>query len=185
MPYIKTDKALRELASRQRTLNLKERALLLLADGQKPTTELLRLVQVDAATVQFLVVQGYLIPVPKTVRHKVVTPMAANTAPGRSEVGIDGTGIAPLKVSADNFDGKRSLASTRMFLFDLVERMYVRRDPAMADAFRERLRQAKDRPSMQNVAHDLLLHIEETAGAERADGISERLAMLMPDEAMA
>ena len=186
MPLIKTDKAHRELASRQRTLNLKERALLLLADGQKPTADLIRLVQVDVTLVQFLVMQGYLAPAPQqTTRRKGADLQAEPAMPADSRLDTRGTAVQRGKVSADPFDGKRSLATARMFLFDLVERMYVRRDPTLAEAFRERLRQAKDRQGMQDVARALLRHIEETAGAERADGISERLAMLMPEEAMA
>ena len=185
MPLIKTDKAHRELASRQRTLNLKERALLLLADGHKPTAELLKLVQVDVTLVQFLVMQGYLAPAQQTTRRKDAGQPAEPVVPSPSAPNVRHADPVRVKVSADPFDGKRSLATTRMFLFDLVERMYVRRDPAMAEAFRERLRQAKDRQGMQDAARELLRHIEETAGAERADGISERLAMLMPEEALA
>jgi len=60
MPLIKTEKALSELRSRARTLSLKERALLLLADGQKSAGELQLLVQAESALVQQLVANGYL-----------------------------------------------------------------------------------------------------------------------------
>jgi hypothetical protein len=87
-----------------------------------------------------------------------------------------------IKVAADNFEGKRSLATARMFLFDISERLLARRDPALNAELRERLRQAKDREAMPVVARDLLTHVEIVAGASRADNISERLAALLPDD---
>lgn len=175
----KTDQAVLELARRDRKLLLKERALLLLADGQKSDTELLAMVQAEAPMLQSLVAQGFLVrrlpaatnrtPNPPTPSP---TPLAADTPP------------AP-RVAADTFDGKRSLATARMFLFDLTERMFSRRDPVLAQAFRDRFREARDRASMVAVSRELLQHIEEQAGASRADEISARLAMLLPDEVSA
>jgi hypothetical protein len=86
-----------------------------------------------------------------------------------------------IKAAADPFDGKRSMATTRMFLFDICERMFARRNPKLAEEFREVLRQAKDRESMLAAAHLMIDEIEKVAGADRADSISERIAMLMPD----
>lgn len=87
-----------------------------------------------------------------------------------------------IKVSADQFEGKRSLATTRMFLFDMCERMFARRDPAMAEHFRELLRNARDREAMLNASRVMLEEIEKVAGHARADSISERLAMMLPVE---
>ena len=86
------------------------------------------------------------------------------------------------QVAADAFEGKRSLATARMFLFDLTERLFARRDPALALHLRDRFREARDRDSMMAVARDLLHHIEVQAGAARADEVSARLSMLLPDE---
>ena len=88
-----------------------------------------------------------------------------------------------IKVSADQFEGKRSLATTRMFLFDICERMFARRNPEMAELFREALRHAKDRDTMLAVSREMIEEIETVAGHERADSISERLAMLLPASA--
>jgi hypothetical protein len=85
-----------------------------------------------------------------------------------------------IQVSADQFEGKRSLATTRMFLFDICERMFARRDPVMAERFREALRNAKDRETMLAASREMLEEIEKIAGHERADSISERIAMLLP-----
>jgi hypothetical protein len=85
-------------------------------------------------------------------------------------------------VSADSFDGKRSLATTRMFLFDLCERMFVRRDPALAAQFRATLRESRDRESMLSVSEAMLGEIGKLAGSERAASIRERILRLLPAE---
>ena len=90
--------------------------------------------------------------------------------------------IAEIKSSSDNFEGKRSLATTRMFLFDIVERMFVRKMPELANHYRDQLRGAKDRVSMLAIASDIIINVEEIAGPDRADGLSERLAMMLPSE---
>ena len=84
--------------------------------------------------------------------------------------------------AADAFDGKRSLATTRMFLFDLCERMFTRRAPQQAETFREALRTARDRETMLAVARDMVAEVEAHAGADRADSIRARIAMLLPAE---
>lgn len=86
----------------------------------------------------------------------------------------------PAPVAVDAFDGKRSLATTRMFLFDLCERMFVRRDPVLAEQFREMLRESRDRDGMLDVAAAMLDEIEKAAGVERAATIRERIDKLLP-----
>lgn len=69
-----------------------------------------------------------------------------------------------------------------MFLFDICERMFARRDPALAVRLREALRNAKDREAMLAESRFMLEEIEKVAGFERADSIAERIAMLLPPE---
>jgi len=87
-----------------------------------------------------------------------------------------------LAPSADTFDGKRSLATTRMFLFDICERMFVRRDPKFAGLMRDALREARDRNAMLTIAALMLTEIEKAAGAERAESLRERIDKLLPLE---
>lgn len=194
----KTEKGVLELSARQRTLGLKERAVLLLADGQKPDAALLSLVQVDPSVLHQLVEDGYLrrlgaqtrktrnspppdtTPAPLQAQSRPANPPPADVAVTNTPAHLLTT--QTIKVAADNFEGKRSLATARMFLFDISERLLTRRDPALNAEFRERLRHAKDRDGMLTVARDLLVHVEAVAGATRADNISERLAALLPDE---
>ena len=160
----RTDKARDELRPGMRTLGLRERSLLLMADGNKSLLDINAVMGGQAEPIVLdLVRRGYLESAAR----------AAAPAPAPA-----------LASAADSFEGKRSLATTRMFLFDICERMFARRDPLMAGMFREALRAAKDRDSMLAAGRDMLAEIEKAAGPERADSISERIAMLLPPEAV-
>ena len=157
----KTDKARHELQPGRRTLGQRERALLLMADGQRSLTDFGALFggREEAGRVaHHLVQEGYL-------QGRAFEPVEV---------------IEAVPVAADVFDGKPSLATTRMFLFDLCERMFVRRDPALAERLRETLREARDRDSMLATARAMLGEIEQAAGAARAEAIRERIEKLLP-----
>jgi hypothetical protein len=161
----KTDKARDELRGGRRTLTQRERALLLMADGRRSLSDFVPLFasRGDAEqALQALAHRGYLqFPVPPAA---LAAPVAA-PAPGNA---------------ADTFDGKRSLATTRMFLFDICERMFVRRDPQFALQMREALREARDREAMLDIAALMLAEVEQAAGAERAASLRERIDRVLP-----
>ena len=194
MQLHKTDRARAELKPGVRTLGQRERTLLLLADGHKSIQDFKPLFGGDGEQIAMQLLRaGYLVTQAAAERVAVVQPAATST----SVSALDARSAEQLKnfpspettqaikVSADQFEGKRSLATTRMFLFDICERMFARRNPVMANLFREALRNAKDRESMLAVSRDMIDEIEKVAGHERADSISERLAMLLPAEAAA
>ncbi len=161
----KTDKGRAELVPGQRQLAQRERAVLLMADGRKADDELFALFEGQGrALVAGLLARGYL-----------VNESAAAASPAPRAVPA---------VSADAFSGPRSLASARMFLFDLSERMFAPRDKSLAQRYRDALREARDLPAMMAVSRDLISDVERLAGSERADGISERLARLLPESAL-
>ena len=162
---IKTDKGRTELLPGQRSLGQRERAILLVADGRKSTDSLNALFHGEGrAMVELLVAGGYLIEqAPAAPARPVPPPLATG--------------------SVDTFTGPRSLASARMFLFDLSDRMFAARDRALADRFRQALREARDAASMIAVGQAMLTEIERVAGAERAASISERLAKVLPESA--
>jgi len=169
MRFIRTDKARDELQPGRRSLSQRERALLLLAGGQHSLTDFGALFggsRDEAERVaQQLVARGYLAPEappPQRAPEPEPAPVPA--------------------VAADAFDGKRSLATTRMFLFDLCERMFVRRDPPRAERLRAALREARDREAMLAVAESMLGEIALAAGEERAASIRERIERLLPAE---
>ncbi len=205
MPLLKSEKARQELASRQRVLSVRERSALFLADGIRSRDELIHLLQGDMGMLQKLMSDGYLIasetlgakaarmtdfavsqsaPVKTASTHSepVHLAVAATARPAFTGMDTVSRNVTALVQSVDNFEGKRSLATTRMFLFDIVERMFVRKMPELANHLRDQLREARDRESMLAVAHDIILNVEEIAGPDRADGLSERLAMMLPSE---
>lgn len=196
MQLHKTDRARAELKPGTRTLGQRERTLLLLADGSKSVLDFRPLFNGDGEQIALrLLREGFLEAHPSDQLHAAVKP--AKTYPHQPSTPLPVPQVKAqqaqqqqhfpspettqaIKVSADQFEGKRSLATTRMFLFDICERMFARRNPEMAELFREALRNAKDRDTMLAVSRDMIGEIETVAGHERADSISERLAMLLP-----
>ncbi len=177
----RTEKARDELRPGMRTLGLRERSLLLMADGNKSLYDINAVMGGQAEPIVLdLVRRGYL---ETTARAATVAPAALPTPVAATPASAPSSAPMPAR-AADPFEGKRSLATTRMFLFDICERMFARRDPARAEQFREALRNAKDRESMLAAGRDMLAEIEKAAGPERADSISERIAMLLPPEAV-
>lgn len=170
----KTDKARDELQGGQRTLSQRERALLLMADGRRSLTDFSPLFSTrDEAeqALQALVQRGYL---------RDPQAAAAAAAQAAQALAVPAADTIQVSTSADSFDGKRSLATTRMFLFDICERMFVRRDPKFALQMRDALREARDREAMMTIAALMLSEIEKAAGPERAESLRERIDRLLP-----
>jgi len=177
----KTDKARDELQAGQRTLSQRERALLLMADGRRSLTDFSPLfanrIEAEQA-IQALVSKGYLQDT-RAAAPTAAQPAQPTVATAPPEP-VPAANPIQLTTTADNFDGKRSLATTRMFLFDICERMFVRRDPKFALQMRDALREARDREAMLTIAALMLSEIEKTAGAERAESLRERIERLLP-----
>lgn len=193
----KTEKGRAEVRARERGLGQRERSVLLLADGNKSVADFQALFDGAGAAIALrLVQQGFLEVAPATPAFRpdatgaVATPVrAVDALRMRSATAVlpdaPAQSQAPAPPAADSFEGKRSLATTRMFLFDICERMFARRSPQLAERFREALRNARDREAMLAAGRAMLEEIESVAGPERADSISERIAMLLPPEAVA
>ncbi|WP_462387433.1 hypothetical protein [Acidovorax sp. Q11] len=166
----KTDKARQELSPGVRTLSLRERSLLLLADG-KPLSDLQAMYNgIGAQIVDNLMRQGYLTG-PAELPEPQPTP-PAQVAPSTSP--------APSIERPEPGESLRSLAGARMYLFDTCERLFARRDPVLAQHFREALRTARDRSSMLDVGDAMFEEVALAAGAERAASLRERLEQLLP-----
>jgi hypothetical protein len=162
----KTEKARLELSPGVRTLSLRERSLLLLADG-KMLAELQAMYNGSGAQiVERLVDQGYL------TGFSGLTPDTVAGTPAPAS-------LAALPASPPS-SALRSLAGTRMYLFDICERMFARRNAILAENFREALRSARDRDSMLDVGEALLQEISLLAGPERAAAVREGMEQLLP-----
>jgi hypothetical protein len=184
MQLHKTDRARAELKPGVRTLGQRERTLLLMADGSKSAQDFRPLFDGDGEAIALrLLREGFLEAHPGRASASAKAPVPA-PAPTLATAQLQNfpspETTQAIQVAADQFEGKRSLATTRMFLFDICERMFARRAPEMAERFREALRNAKDRETMLAASREMLEEIEKIAGHERADSISERIAMLLP-----
>ena len=159
MLLYKTNKAHQELAPGARSLNLRQRSLLLLAEG----TPLARLQQMyhgeGAAMIAQLLRTGYLESRPLQEAEPASDDASAETA------------RAPAL----------TLAGTRMYLFDQVERLFANRQQATAQHFRQALREARDAHALRTVCDNLLHAIAQHAGADRAMQLARQLSHLAPD----
>jgi hypothetical protein len=188
MQLHKTDRARAELQPGTRTLGQRERTLLLLADGSKSVLDFRPLFNGDGEEIALrLMREGFLQVQPGKAlqtERPAATLAAEKIQPARPERTSPPPNTpapqAPARVSADQFEGKRSLATTRMFLFDICERMFSRKHPELAATFRDALRDARDRETMLATSRRMIEEIERVTGSERADSISERIAMLLP-----
>ncbi|MBI2728721.1 MAG: hypothetical protein HYX42_20975 [Polaromonas sp.] len=186
MQLHRTDKAKAELAAKERLLSVRERGALFLADGTKTRNEMMLLLQDTTGLLDKLVSEGYLAM--RSSGQPAVTQVAVVVDAVRVTTAEMVASVQPPPAiergSSDSFEGKRSLATTRMFLFDICERMFARKLPDLATQYRDQLREARDRTSMLMIADQMLFTVADIAGQERADGLSERIAMLLPLESL-
>ena len=184
MQLHKTDRARAELQPGIRTLGQRERTLLLLADGSRSVQDLRPLFNGEGEKIALQLLREGFLHIPSDRSPELASGPTPPPKPAKQPQPSKVASAAP-QVSADQFDGKRSLATTRMFLFDICERMFSQRHPDLAERFREILRSARDREAMLIASRDMIGAIGEIAGHERADSISERIAMLLPSEQVA
>lgn len=150
----KTAKAQAELRPGTRQLPQRARSVLLMAGG-KSMDELQALLGNDhAALAQQLVAQGYL--------ELIGTGESKSSSPAKH----------PALAPAIN------MAGTRMYLFDLCERLFANRHEALAQTLRTQLRGARDLSSLRSASLSFLEAVQKYAGEERAQSLRERLAAL-------
>ena len=172
--YLKTEKGRYELAPGVRTLTLRERSFLLMATGHRTLADISKALPGNSIEIANQLLEKGFIAVP--------------TAPAPAAQRLDMRESADESTALQNagqidvFEGKKSLAATRMYLFDMSERIFSRKDPALADRLRSSLREARDRESMLEVSAVLLEVIERLAGSDRANHVRERIAKLLPAE---
>ena len=176
MILLKTAKALEELQPGSRQLPQRARSILLMA-GSKRMDEIQSLLGADhAALAQDLVDQGYLQLIAASgVQTPVVAPaMMPSLAPALPAPVTP----APAK-SAPTQTPSINMAGTRMYLFDMCERLFANRHHSLAQDLREQLRQARDLQALRGASLRLLSAVQEHAGEDRAQSLRERLAGLL------
>jgi hypothetical protein len=184
---IKTEKGRHELRPGNRSLGQRERAVLLLVDGNQPESVIAELFGGEGRTLieqllrddflQRSAPENTVSPSSSPTPTKITAPAsAAAAAPAAAPAAV----TAQTPIHGDPFNGTPSLAAARMFLFDISERTFAPRNKALAQHYRDALREARDGATMLAVGRQMLVDVEALAGPERADGISQRLSRLLP-----
>jgi hypothetical protein len=191
----KTERGRNELRPGHRSLGQRERAVLLLVDGQQTEAVISQLFNGDGRRlIERLITDGFIGRQAARSGATVVDAAAPRTpaarAPSAREPVLVSRDAEPAPAAntahhGDTFSGARSLASARMFLFDLSERLFAPRDKALAARYREALREAREAQDMLAVGRAMIADVEALAGRERADSIRERLAKMLPSELLA
>ncbi|RGE41811.1 hypothetical protein DZC30_17655 [Comamonas testosteroni] len=178
----KTAKAQQELQPGSRQLPQRARSVLLMAGG-KSLDEIHNMLGSDhAAVARQLVEQGYLQLMtastgkPSQTPHAPQPPQMAGAAPIQL---APAQALAAPTAATSSESPNINMAGTRMYLFDMCERLFANRHEALAQALREQLRQARDLDSLREAGLALLTAVEQHAGEERAQSLRERLAALL------
>ncbi|GAB4209277.1 MAG: hypothetical protein Fur0019_15950 [Tibeticola sp.] len=183
----KTPKALQSLAQRGPDLTPRQRAVLLLANGQRHVREFDALMgQSVVDLVAQLVRDGYLRAVdPRAAEPPADDPVVTETR-RRQPTAAPQPPAQPAQPAAasDRFGHGRSTAAARMYLFDMAERFFARAQPDLALQLRGLFREARDVPELVESAWLLLSHVKAVAGEGRAEGIRARLATMLPEGAL-
>lgn len=153
----KTALALAALQSHAAPLDMRQRRVLILADGQRSVDELAALGGSNAAAiVQTLLQQGYL----DDGRATALPPPAA-TPPAPA--------IAPA-------DPRRALLNARMYLLDLLQ---LQRHPA-SRPLQQQLRDAREEAATLQAIADALRAMPEMTSERYAQRIRERVLEVLP-----
>ena len=180
MILLKTAKALEELQPGSRQLSQRARSVLLMAGGKR-MDEILSLLGSDhAALAQDLIDQGYLQLVTGNAATSISPPGLAPAKPAQRQAPAISTPAkpAPAATALAQTTGI-NMAGTRMYLFDMCERLFANRHHGLAQELREQLRQARDLHALRSACLQLLSAVQEHAGEERAKSLRERVAALL------
>ena len=181
MILLKTAKALEELQPGSRQLPQRARSVLLMAGGKRMDEIQSLLGSNHAALAQDLIDQGYL-QLGTGIAATGVSPPTlapAKSAPVRTEP-VTSTPAKPVPAAVTPAQAPGiNMAGTRMYLFDMCERLFANRHHGLAQELREQLRQARDLHALRSVCLQLLSAVQEHAGEERAKSLRERVAALL------
>lgn len=157
-----------EQQQRSSALSARQRHVLILCDGRRPLGELCGLMGEEAlALAQALMASGHV--------EKVVAAVA-----GRSAAAV----VVPSAVPAAQLaqavapPSKRSIALSRMYMFDIVERLLG----AQSGPARAHLRAADHPEALLQALHDCLRLIAEVAGSAQAEKVRVQLCTMLPED---
>jgi len=164
----KTDLARTALQAHRAPLDMRQRRLLILCDGQRDLVQLGQLVgpETPAMVIQ-LIQSGYLV--------SSAVAEAAVVAPATLVPGVMPT-VAPMPAPVT--ERRRSLVATRIYLLDILE---LQRHPRAAALFHT-LQQARSDDAVMAALHAALEALPDLTSTGYAERVRQRLLEVLPKE---
>ena len=170
----KTDQARTALQAHRAPLDMRQRRLLILCDGQRDLAALTTMIGADAPAMVIQLVQaGYLVTTPEVLEASAPTPIA----PARpvSPMSAPSPAAAPTAPSAER---RRSMAAARIYLLGILE---MQRHPQAAALLRE-LQQARQEGDVVDAMQGALDALPGLTSAGYAERVHGRLLEVIPHE---
>lgn len=171
----KTDRARSALVQHGPDLSAHDRRLLILSDGKRSLDDIVALLGADVRPrLLHLLDRGYLIG----VSHRGDDP--ANVDTPRAKPDIAATPPAPAPPAPPRAV-RRSLAATKMYLLDILQ---LQRDPDAA-ALRAVIHTSVGQDALLAAILDAAAHVQRTSNASYGQRVIERVAEIIPEDALA
>lgn len=162
----KTDLARTALQAHRAPLDMRQRRLLILCDGQRGIAELTALLGQDAAAMVIQLIQGgYLV----TAESPAITPPEPTAA---------SAGMVPAAAAVAPVERRRSLAAARIYVLGILE---MQRHPNAAALFRD-LQQARAEDAILQVMQSALRVLPALTSDGYCQRVRERLLEALPRE---
>ncbi|WP_066098390.1 hypothetical protein [Xanthomonas massiliensis] len=164
MPPRKTPLAVDALQAHRGPLDLRQRRLLILADGHREVAELTALLGPDTpARIAALCQAGYLaLDVPSPSPSPSPAPLATASAPPAS--------------AAPGTPGRRSLVAARLYVLGMLELLRQ----SQAQALHRQLQACRDEDATVAVLAQVLAQLPAMTSAGYADRVRQRVAEVLP-----
>ncbi|MEW6561196.1 MAG: hypothetical protein AB1412_13510 [Pseudomonadota bacterium] len=180
----KTSAGRREQQQRSQALSARQRHVLILCDGQRAIGELcalmgqeaLQLAQalLGAGLVERVELANALEPVEGPLKRASRTSAQGSSASEQSPSSVPASQLAQAVAPPP----RRSMALSRMYMFDMLERLLG----AQSGPARAHLRAADQPEAMLAALHECLVLIAEIAGPEQAHKVRRHLCDMLPDD---
>lgn len=163
----KTDLARTALQAHRAPLDMRQRRLLILCDGQRDLPQLTALVGAEASAMVIQLIQaGYLVSAPPGA-----TPASTPAAPAPVAAAPVRTGVAA------PVERRRSLVAARIYLLGILE---LQRHPRAAALFHA-LQQARSDADVINGLHTALEALPALTSPGYAERVRQRLLEVLPE----
>jgi hypothetical protein len=170
----KTDQARTALQAHRAPLDMRQRRLLILCDGQRDLVALTTMIGADAPAMVIQLVQaGYLVTTPDVLETPAPTPMSP--ARPASPMAAPSAAAAP---TAPSTERRRSMAAARIYLLGILE---MQRHPQAAAVFRE-LQQARQEGDVVDAMQGALDALTGLTSAGYAERVHARLLEVIPHD---